>query len=293
MGYRKIPNLYKNQEILAFRKCYATEKVHGTSAHVSYDGETKEIRYFSGESKPAFEAFFDKPKLKELFEALELETANITVYGECYGGKVQGMSSTYGKEVRFIVFEVRINEYWQNVDRAKYWADRLELEFVPYKIIPATIKRFDAERAKFSEVAERRGCGTDKKREGIVLRPLIEYQHQNGGRLLAKYKNEIFSERKSKRDTKSDPKLQLLKSNAKEAAEEWVTPMRLLHVLDKISGEVKDMTRTREVIGEMLEDVIAESQNELAVSDQLRCAISARTGKILKQYLQDKLEKTF
>ena len=36
MGYAHIENLYKNQTILLFRRCWALEKVHGTSAHITY-----------------------------------------------------------------------------------------------------------------------------------------------------------------------------------------------------------------------------------------------------------------
>jgi len=32
MGYLNIDNLYKAQEVLMFRECYAMEKIHGTSA---------------------------------------------------------------------------------------------------------------------------------------------------------------------------------------------------------------------------------------------------------------------
>ena len=42
MGYLHIDNLYKNQTVLAFRRCFALEKVHGTSAHIAWrDGKEK------------------------------------------------------------------------------------------------------------------------------------------------------------------------------------------------------------------------------------------------------------
>ena len=39
MGYAHIDNLYKEQTILMFRECYALEKIHGTSAHISWKGK--------------------------------------------------------------------------------------------------------------------------------------------------------------------------------------------------------------------------------------------------------------
>ena len=46
MAYMHIDNLYKAQEILAFKECYALEKIHGTSAHIYWSGET--LRLFAG-----------------------------------------------------------------------------------------------------------------------------------------------------------------------------------------------------------------------------------------------------
>ena len=51
MGYLHIPNLYRAQDILLFKRCYAMEKIHGTSAHVQLkDGM---LTYFSGGGKHA------------------------------------------------------------------------------------------------------------------------------------------------------------------------------------------------------------------------------------------------
>src|SRR3990167_11482310 len=36
MSYMHIENLYKAQDILAFKRCFALEKIHGTSAHVAW-----------------------------------------------------------------------------------------------------------------------------------------------------------------------------------------------------------------------------------------------------------------
>lgn len=51
MGYLHIENLYKNKTILLFRECYALEKIHGSSAHVSFrvnDDGTDAVNLFAG-----------------------------------------------------------------------------------------------------------------------------------------------------------------------------------------------------------------------------------------------------
>jgi hypothetical protein len=63
MGYRHTENLYKDQTILMLRECYALEKVHGTSAHITWkDGNFGgTVSYFSGGEKYAnFVKLFDE-----------------------------------------------------------------------------------------------------------------------------------------------------------------------------------------------------------------------------------------
>ncbi len=62
MGYMHIDNLYRAQEILSFKTCYALEKIHGTSANVSWkDGKV----WFSsgGEKRERFVTLFDESAL--------------------------------------------------------------------------------------------------------------------------------------------------------------------------------------------------------------------------------------
>ena len=93
MSYMHIDNLYKNYDILLFRECYAMEKIHGTSAHIAHkDGK---LKFFAGGSTHSnFVELFDEKHLLE-----KLNGINVIIYGEAYGGKLQGMSATYGKEI--------------------------------------------------------------------------------------------------------------------------------------------------------------------------------------------------
>src|SRR3990167_7282552 len=96
MAYLHIDNLYKAQEILAFRTCYALEKIHGTSAHVGFKGGV--ITFFSGgASHERFVEIFDEEALQARFAERFMVSDVVVVFGEAYGGKCQGMSLTYGK----------------------------------------------------------------------------------------------------------------------------------------------------------------------------------------------------
>ena len=115
MCYQHINNLYKYQTILLFKRCYAMEKIHGTSAQVRWKGGA--LFFNSGGEKLAnFTALFDSESLCEKFELLGHDS--VAIYGEAYGGKQQGMSKTYGPALRFAPFEVRIGYSWLNVPNA-------------------------------------------------------------------------------------------------------------------------------------------------------------------------------
>lgn len=288
MGYRHISNLYKNQEILMFRECHALEKVHGTSAHVGYKHSTGEIKFFAGGAKhETFVAIFDQEALKGAFaeNCEEHAVEDLVVYGEAYGGKLQGMKATYGDQLKFIAFEVLIEkDYWMEVPQAEKVATRLGFEFVHYDRIETTEGAINAAMMADSVQAVRNGMGTGHMREGVVLRPLIEFVHQNGGRVICKHKRPEFAERENTPKIRDFEKLKVLE-DAKAIADEWVTPMRLRHVLDVFdSPEMKD---AREIIKAMVDDIEREAEGEIVNSKPARVAIGKKTMKIFKRMLLD------
>lgn len=282
MGYAHIENLYKNQEIFLFRECYALEKIHGTSAHVSWDG--KEIRFFSGGANHAgFRSLFDAEALKKKFTEMGLGVGrSLTLYGEAYGGKEQGMSHTYGTMLKFIVFDVNIDDLWLSVDKADAFTKEVGLEFVHYVRIPAELKALDAERDAPSVQAVRNGITEPKKREGIVIRPVIELRKNNADRIISKHKGDEFKETKTAREV--DPEKMKVLADAEAVADEWVTAMRLQHVLDKLPGHT--IERMTDIIKAMVEDVEREAAGEIITSDAVRKAIGKHTAIAYKNYLK-------
>lgn len=279
MGYLHIGNLYKAQDILLFRECYALEKIHGTSAHVGWkDGV---IRFFSGGVKHGhFKAVFDVEDLVKKFTALDVP--DIVIFGEAYGGKIQGMKDIYGPDLRFVVFDVKINKLWLAVPQMDQVARELGFEVVDWVKISTELEAIDMERDRPSIQAERNGCGSDKLREGIVLRPPIEVTKNNGERIIAKHKGEAFAERVHTPKVKPDKLEVMTKANA--IAEEWVTEMRLSHVLDRIGAT--EIEQTRQVIEAMVEDVEREAAGEIITSNDVRRAICSRAAKMFKARLQ-------
>ena len=287
MGYEHIENLYQNQYILLFKECYALEKIHGTSAHISWKHNQQKVILFSGgEKHTKFKLLFNVEKLKNKF--VELFSCDVTIFGEAYGGTQQSMKDTYGDKLKFIVVDVQIDGYWLNVPDAEDVAKKFNLEFVYYKKITANLPEIDNERDAPSKQAERNGIEKDKIREGVVLRPIEEMIRKNGSRIISKHKRQEFGETKTKREV-SPEQLKIMK-DARLIAEEWVTPMRLTHVLDKLNNP-RDITKTGEIIKAMIEDILREGKDEIKESSTLPKEIGRKTAILYKILLNDEINR--
>jgi len=287
MGYLHIENLYKNQEVLLFKECYALEKIHGTSAHVLFDPAGSIYFHHGGAKRETFNALFIPSELCEVYEREFLKSTKLYLYGEAYGGSMQRMSKTYGPALKFIVFDVKVDNNWLSVPQAEDVAHKFGLEFVAYWQIPTDLNMINTVRDNPSPQSMRNGMGMDNKMEGIVLRPIIEMVKNNGNRIIAKHKRDDFAETKTPRPVVSLDKLQVLQ-DAQAIADEWVTAERLRHVLDKLTVPVT-IEGMREVIKAMQEDVFRESINEVVDSKEARGAVSKKTAQMFKTYLQEEL----
>lgn len=274
MGYLHIDNLYKNQEILMFKECYALEKIHGTSAHISC--KDKQMKFFSGgEDYRNFVALFREGELHEKMKHIY----DVIVYGEAYGGKCQGMRDTYGDQLKFVAFDVKIDGCWLAVPQAESFVKELDLEFVHYAKISTNMDEVDRMRDMHSVQAIRNGCGEGKQREGVILRPLIEVTKNNGARIIAKHKGEKFRETSTPRKV-SPEKLKVLE-DAKAIAQEWVTYQRLSNILSH-RKEKLDMSQIGELIKIMVDDIYREAKGEIIKSKEVTKAISKKTAELIK-----------
>jgi hypothetical protein len=270
VGYLHIDNLYKNPGLF---ECFALEKIHGTSAHVAFKGG--QVHYFAGGvSHPRFVALFDHAALEAAFASKFTPEQEVIVYGEAFGGSMQGMSATYGKELRFLAFDVRIDNVWLDVPSAHACATELGFRFVPYERGPMTLEWVDSQRDADSAVAVEPG----KLREGVVIHPIFEMFFKDGSRVLYKHKRDEFKETATKREV--TPEQALVLTEASAIADEWVTRMRLEHVLQRVpyTGD-KDIGA---IIRAMQEDVQREAGTEIVWSKTVGTAVGKRTAVLLR-----------
>jgi hypothetical protein len=298
MGYMHINNLYKDDRIFKFEECFVLEKIHGTSAHIKFKDE--KLTFFSGGEKyENFLVLFNSDQLLNYLSSFCQD--EIIIYGEAYGGKQQGMRDTYGPELKFVAFDVKMNGNWLDVPLAESLVKFCKLEFVDYVKIKVTLPELDAQRDRDSVQAVRNGMGEGHKREGIVIRPIQETYDEKGDRIITKHKGEEFRETSTPRPVNPE-KLKLM-TESKAIAEEWVTPMRLDHVLDSAVQVIKavngldDSCRrlgpedTKTIIEMMQEDIKREAKGEILESKDALKAIGNRTAYLYKQWLINRLKE--
>lgn len=298
MGYfRHMDNLYRNPDALTLpdKECYAIEKLDGTSSHIKWkDGK---IHLFSGGAKfETFKELFDEDFIERGFRAQTLYdlSQTITVYGEAYGAKVQGLPHRYGDKLKFAAFEVQVGDRWLNVPDAEWFATYLGFEFVHYVKIPCTEAAFNAERDKPSTQAQRNGMG-EQLSEGIIIRPLTERYREDGTRCIWKHKQDRVREMKTPRSL--DPDKNKVLEDARAIAEEFVVEERLRHVMDALATSYGKTTEdlqiedTPALIAEMLNDVNAECAGEFVRTKETDRAISKRAAVLFHAHLKSRISK--
>lgn len=258
------------------------------------------------------------PCYNERFDIEVEDNHNFFANGILVHNSQQGMRATYGDKLKFISFEVKIGDSWLSVPQAFDCATSLGFEFVDWVEIPTTcdhtldLDQFETgefkdpdgvihrpdrlcyinhERDKPSTQAIRNGCGDDKLREGVVLHPPFECTKNNGERVLCKHKRDEFRETKTPRVV--DPAKQQMLEGAQKIAAEYVTAIRLDHVLNRLisSRDKKDIgiEDTRDVISLMIEDVNREGSGEFEPSPAVNKSIGAATAKMFKAHLQNSI----
>jgi hypothetical protein len=119
------------------------------------------------------------------------------------------------------------------------------------------------------------------------LRPIIELRKNNGERIIAKHKADEFRETKTPRVVDQEKLRVLAEANA--IADEWVTEMRLSHVLQAFPDV--EISQAGAVISAMIADVEREGAGEIITSGDAKKAIGRKTAFMLKARLHMRLNK--
>ena len=182
---------------LANNEWVFTEKVDGTNIRIMLppyqeNGEQFGIT-FGGKTDNAQIPAFLVERLQQRFmtteqrqKLAEMFPDGGCLYGEGYGARIQKGGGNYRSDVDFVLFDVKVGEWWLQREAVEDVATKLSLDVVP--IIG---------RGTLGEMVEMAKIGFNSKwgsfpSEGIVARPAVELKTRNGHRIITKIKHQDF-----------------------------------------------------------------------------------------------------
>lgn len=169
-----------------------TEKVDGTNIRIMWNGSGI---VFGGKTDNAQIPQFLVNKLNERFMTTDVRNkfkekfggeGNVCLYGEGYGAKIQKVGEYYRQDQDFVLFDVKIGDFWLQREDVHDIAQFFGLDIVPI-IGHGTL----GDMIKMTKVGFNSIWG-DFKAEGIVARPSIELFTRDGRRIITKIKYKDF-----------------------------------------------------------------------------------------------------
>lgn len=198
--YHKIQSLYKRNSqgkiivgmysmpefaYLANIPWLFTEKIDGTNIRLVWDGTKLTIKGKTDNAQlPAklVENIQDRYDFAGVFGNMP-----VCLYGEGYGAGIQ-KGGSYRKDQGFILFDVKISDWWLKRDDVVDIAYKLDMDYAPvigegtlFYLHETVSKGFTSLVAEEYMIAE-----------GIVARPKVDLYARNGARIITKLKYKDF-----------------------------------------------------------------------------------------------------
>lgn len=183
---------------LANNKWVFTEKVDGTNIRVMCpdyreDGKQYGIT-FGGKTDAAQIPAFLVEKLQRRFMTVEqrerlaeIFPQGACLYGEGYGARIQKGGGNYRPDQDFVLFDVKVGDWWLERANVEDVAAKLGIDVVPI-VGTGTLPEM-VERARYGLTSE----WGNFPAEGIVARPVVELKARSGRRIITKIKTRDFA----------------------------------------------------------------------------------------------------
>ncbi len=169
-----------------------TEKVDGTNIRVIFnDGQIT----FGGKTDRAQIQASLANKLNDIFSPLKeqfieiFSDADVCLYGEGYGVKIQKGGGNYRSDQSFVLCDIKIGKWWLQRKDVEDIAQRFKLDVVPIIGEGTLMEMVDKTRTGFNSI------WGDFLAEGIVARPKTELVARNGKRIITKIKHKDFTKK--------------------------------------------------------------------------------------------------
>lgn len=172
-----------------------TEKIDGTNIRIYWDGHKVE---FGGRTdnaeipRPLLDSLnkiFGTTETEELFEQI-FDEKNIILFGEGYGGRIQGVGNEYRPDESFILFDVLIGENYQTREWVEKTAQMFGIKAVPVLFTGPLQAGIDYVCGHPKSVVAMK----DTYMEGVVARPKVELKDRCGRRVIVKIKWKDFKD---------------------------------------------------------------------------------------------------
>ena len=172
-----------------------TEKVGGTNMRVMFDGETLK---FGGKTDKAdlradlienMNKMFSVDRMAAVFPDVTpnvVEENGICLYGEGYGPGIQKIGKQYRDDKSFVLFDIRIGNWWLKREDVSDIAVQLGIDHVPLFGVTPIAPMIDMVRTGLLS------SWGDFISEGVVGTPLVPLAARNGQRIITKIKTVDF-----------------------------------------------------------------------------------------------------
>jgi len=194
--FKVNPEKIRMPEFEIIKKWHVTEKIDGTNVRVAWLIEEKRL-VFGGRTDNAqmpvqLISYLQDTFKPEMFMDFD---ADVTLFGEGYGEKIQKGGGNYRRGVSFRLFDVLIGKWWLEPDSIANVADRIGICTAPVlgviESLPTTIVDLVNIVGEHSRTAMLDG-GAGLRPEGIVARSMPLLFCRNGGRVMWKLKFKDF-----------------------------------------------------------------------------------------------------
>lgn len=175
-------------EYLSANEWIFTEKVDGTNIRVMIN---EDKITFGGKTDNASIPALLLERLAEHFLRqhdllIEMFPDGGCLYGEGYGARIQKGGGNYRNDQDFVLFDVKVGDWWLQRSAVEDIAARLSLDVVPIIGRGSLLAMVEIAEAGFNS------HWGNFAAEGIVARPKVELKARNGSRIITKIKTKDF-----------------------------------------------------------------------------------------------------
>jgi hypothetical protein len=178
-------------EYLQHNEWVFTEKVDGTNIRISQEEPGGKLRFKGRSDNSSIPATLVEHlndtflPMQALFASV-FPGAQVCLYGEGYGPKIQKGGGNYRKDASFVLFDVNIGGWWLQRQDVVDIAHKLAVKVVPVLGRGSLLSMVEHARAGITST------WGDFQAEGYVARPATEMCTRNGHRMITKIKCKDF-----------------------------------------------------------------------------------------------------